>query len=54
MSTTVYLVGTKESPKTNSWEAMTNDLSEVERLFIELNCDTMKEVKVQPPRSKKR
>lgn len=53
MSTTIYLVGTKESLKTNSWSAMTNDLSEVERLFVELNCDTMKEVEVKPPRGKK-
>lgn len=54
MSVKVYLVGDENAPKTNSWQAMTNNWSEAERLLKELGPTyTHKVVEVKPPRSKK-
>lgn len=33
--TTVFLVGNAQAPKTNSWESMTNNKNEAERLLSE-------------------
>ena len=36
MSVKVYLVGDEDSPKTNSWLAMTNSIEEANRLMEEM------------------
>jgi hypothetical protein len=55
MSTKVYLVGDKDSLKTNSWLAMTNCLDEVEHLMETLpNATQNKEIEVKPPRSRRK
>lgn len=54
MSIKVYLVGDEKAPKTNSWEAMTNNWSEAERLLKELGpTSTHKVVEVKPSRGKR-
>lgn len=54
MTTKIYLVGGPESPKTNSWEHMTNNWSEAERLKAELGpTATHKVVTVGPSRHKR-
>lgn len=46
--TEVFLVGTKESPKTNQWLAMTNSLQERDRLLRELEgAETHKSIVVR-------
>jgi hypothetical protein len=36
MAVKIYLIGDRESPTTNSWLAMTNDIKQVEVLMDEL------------------
>ena len=53
--TKVYLVGDKDSPKANSWLAMTNNWGEAERLMKEIGPEaTHKVVIPKPPRKGKR
>jgi len=53
-NTKIFLIGTQDSPKTNRWEAMTNNWLEAERLKTELGeTATHKVVKVQPPRGRR-
>jgi len=45
--TEVYLVGSEESPKTNQWLAMTNNMDEVENLLETLEgATTFKTIEV--------
>jgi hypothetical protein len=51
MSTKIYLVGDQEAPKTNRWEAMTNNWDEASRLKTEMGpTATHKVVMVEPKR----
>lgn len=51
MSTKVYLVGDKDAPAKNQWQAMTNNWAEAERLKRELGPDaTHKVVMVEESR----
>lgn len=53
MTTKIYLVGNKDAPKLNQWEAMTNSWSEAERLKGEIGpTATHKVVTVGPSRHK--
>jgi hypothetical protein len=54
MTTSIFLVGNKEAPKTNSWEYMTNDKEQVEVLLNEPEMAVWKEVIVQPPKRRRR
>lgn len=48
---TIYMVGGPTSPKTNSWEAMTNSWEEAQRIKAELGPGAVhKAVQVQPPK----
>ncbi len=50
MSTKVYVVGDKNSPKTNQWSHMTNNWEEAERLKREMGPEaTHRVVEVKPP-----
>ena len=54
MTVKIYLVGDKDAPKTNSWEAMTNNWNEASRLKTELGpTATHKVVTVEPPRKRR-
>jgi hypothetical protein len=54
MSTKIYLVGDQEAPKTNRWEAMTNNWDEASRLKTDLGpTATHKVVMVEPKRGKR-
>ncbi len=54
MTTKIYLVGGAESPKTNSWAAMTNNWVEAERLKGEIGPSATHKVVVVPPKAKRR
>ena len=53
-STVVYVVGDVHAPKTNQWSAMTNNKAEAVRLMSQEGYVEMKEVKVPPPRRRKK
>ncbi len=54
MSTYIYVVGAKNAPKTNQWDAMTNNEAEANRLVSEgVEGTVMKRVTVSKPFKKK-
>ena len=54
MTNKIYLVGDKDAPKTNSWEAMTNNWAEAERLLKDMGVgSTHKVVNVTPKGGKR-
>jgi hypothetical protein len=50
----VYLVGNAEAPKTNQWDAMTNNADEAQRLKAPIEGGVIREITVSPPRGGKR
>jgi|TARA_R110001606_G_scaffold4960_5_gene23496 hypothetical protein len=54
MSKYIYVVGDKNAPKTNQWDAMTNNEAEANRLVSEgVEGTVMKRVTVNKPFKKK-
>jgi len=49
-NTMVYLVGDKDSPKTNQWLSMSNDLELADKRALEVGPEvTRKTIEVKPP-----
>ncbi len=54
-NTTVYLVGDKDSPKTNQWLSMSNDIGLADTRALEVGPEaTRKTIEVKPPYRGKR